>query len=157
MLRKNSRNLERDLLESGINIKLCVHSVREYKRFGKEKLNNQLPGNYKLSSYQSSRRTGWHWNSSRQVRDFIKHFKNPIDWDYAQPISLGCSVGWASDFSSGCDLMVLGFKPQVGLCADSSETGACFGFSVSLSLCPSPSCSLCLSLKSKFKKKEEDR
>ena len=30
------------------------------------------------------------------------------------------------------------FKPRVGLCADSLEPGACFGFCVSLSLCPSP-------------------
>ena len=36
------------------------------------------------------------------------------------------------------DLMVCGFEPHVGLCADSSEPGACFGFWVSLSLCPSP-------------------
>ena len=37
---------------------------------------------------------------------------------------------------SGHDLAVCGFKPRIGLCADSSEPGACFGFCVSLSLCP---------------------
>ena len=60
---------------------------------------------------------------------------------------LGGSVGWASNFGSGHDLAVHGFEPRVGLCADSSEPGACFGFCVSLSLCPSPShaLSICLS------------
>ena len=32
---------------------------------------------------------------------------------------LGGSVGYASDFGSGHDLTVRGFKPSVGLCADS--------------------------------------
>ena len=59
---------------------------------------------------------------------------------------LGGLVGWASDFSSGHDLKVLGFKPRVGLCADSSEPGACFGSCVSLSLCPTPAHALSLSL-----------
>ena len=58
----------------------------------------------------------------------------------------GCSVGCASDFSSGHDLVVHEFEPRVGLCADSSEPGACFGFCVSLSLCPSPALALSLSL-----------
>ena len=45
---------------------------------------------------------------------------------------LGGSDGEASDFSSGCDLAVRDeFKPRVGLCADSSERAACFGFCVS--------------------------
>ena len=43
---------------------------------------------------------------------------------------LGGSVGLASDFSSGHDLAVCEFKPHIGLCADSSEPGACFGFCV---------------------------
>ena len=47
---------------------------------------------------------------------------------------LGGSVGWAPDFSSGHDLTVREFKPRVGLCADSSEPGACFRFCVSPSL-----------------------
>ena len=62
---------------------------------------------------------------------------------------LGDSVSWASDFSLGHDLKVHEFEPRVGLCADSSEPGACFRFCVSLSVCPSPlifSLSLCLSL-----------
>ena len=54
------------------------------------------------------------------------------------PEAPGESVGWVSDFSSGHDLTVCGFKPHVRFCADSSEPGACFGFYVSLSLCPSP-------------------
>ena len=57
---------------------------------------------------------------------------------------LGGSVGWASGFGAGCDLAIREFEPRVGLCADSSEPGACFGFCVSLSL-PLP-CSLSLSI-----------
>ena len=43
-------------------------------------------------------------------------------------------------------LRVREFEPRVGLCADSSDPGACFGFCVSLSLCPSPARALSLSL-----------
>ena len=46
---------------------------------------------------------------------------------------LGGSVGWASDFSSDHDLAVCEFEPHVGLCADSSEPGACSRFCVPLS------------------------
>ena len=62
---------------------------------------------------------------------------------------LGGSVGGASDFGSGHDLTVREFEPHVGLCADSSEPGACFRFCVSLSLCPSPAHALSLTLKNK--------
>ena len=62
---------------------------------------------------------------------------------------LGGSFGEVSDFRSGHDLMVREFEPRIGLCADSSEPGACFGFCVSLSLCPSPALSLSLSLSQK--------
>ena len=50
-------------------------------------------------------------------------------------------------FSPGRDLEVHGFELHVGLCADSSKPGACFGFRVSLSL-PLP-CSRSVSLKNK--------
>ena len=40
-------------------------------------------------------------------------------------------------------------SPHVRLCADSSESGDCFGSCVSFSLCPSPACALSLSLKNK--------
>ena len=60
---------------------------------------------------------------------------------------LGCSIGCASDFSSGHDLTVHEFEPHIGLCADSSESGSCFRFCVSLSLCPSPALTLSLSQK----------
>ena len=50
------------------------------------------------------------------------------------------------DFSSGHDLTVRGFEPCVGLCADGSEPGACFGICVSLSLPLPHSCSVSLSL-----------
>ena len=54
------------------------------------------------------------------------------------------SVERSVDFGSGLDLTAGGFEPGVGLCADSSGPGACFGFCVSLSLCPSPTRALCL-------------
>ena len=50
---------------------------------------------------------------------------------------------------SGHNLMVCEFEPHVGLWADSSEPGACFGFCVSLSLTLPRSCSVSLSLKNK--------
>ena len=53
-------------------------------------------------------------------------------WRGAWRGSVGCQT------SSGHDLAVREFKPRVGLCADGSEPGACFRFSVSLPLCPSP-------------------
>ena len=55
-----------------------------------------------------------------------------------QPGCLHGSVSWASDFGSGHDLMVHEFEPHIGLCADSSKPGACFGFYVSLSLFDPP-------------------
>ena len=58
---------------------------------------------------------------------------------------LGGSVSYVSDFGSGHDPAVCGFKLRVGLCADSSEPGACFRFCVSLSL-PLPARALSLSL-----------
>ena len=61
--------------------------------------------------------------------------------------------GWLSglhaDFGSGLNLVVHQLEPCMGLCADSSEPGACFRFCVSLSLCPSPAHALYLSLKNK--------
>ena len=67
---------------------------------------------------------------------------------------LGGWVGWASDFGFGHDLTACEFKPHVGLCADSSEPGACFRFCVSLSLCPNPlALSLSLSKINKHLKK----
>nr|XP_060511482.1 uncharacterized protein LOC132692753 [Panthera onca] len=50
------------------------------------------------------------------------------------------------DFGSGHDLAVREFEPRVGLCADSSESEACFRFCVSLSLCSPPAHTLSLSL-----------
>ena len=48
--------------------------------------------------------------------------------------------------------LVGGFEPRVGLCADSSEPGACFRFCVSLSAFPSPAHALSLSKINKHKK-----
>ena len=47
---------------------------------------------------------------------------------------LGGSVGEATNFGSGHDLPVCGFQLRIGLCADSSEPGACFRFCLPLSL-----------------------
>ena len=59
--------------------------------------------------------------------------------------------GWLSQLGVGCrsgqGLTVCEFEPRIGLSADSSEPGACFGFCLSLSLCPTPACTLSLSLK----------
>ena len=65
---------------------------------------------------------------------------------------LGGSAGEVSHFSSGHDLVVHGFEPHVGLCADGSEPGAHFGLCVSLSPCPSPANALSLSQKISVKK-----
>ena len=62
---------------------------------------------------------------------------------------LGGSVGLVANFSSGHDLAICEFEPRVGLCADSSEPGAFFGFCVSLSLCLSPVHTLSLSVSQK--------
>ena len=59
----------------------------------------------------------------------------------------GGSVGGASDFGSGHDLTGCGFEPRVGLCADSSDPGVCFGFCVCSSLYPSHAHALSLNNK----------
>ena len=84
--------------------------------------------------------------STAMTDPFPEH--NGLKLDAHKSIQLGRlagSVGEASDFDSGRDLAVRGFEPHIGLCADSSEPGACFTFSVSLSLCPSPASALSLS------------
>ena len=60
------------------------------------------------------------------------------------PGRLAGSVGDAPDFGSGHDLAVREFEPRTRLCADSSGSGACFGFCVSLSLSVLPLLALCL-------------
>ena len=67
-------------------------------------------------------------------------------------ISCRGEPGWLSSLSVWLQLTswsVCGFEPHIGLCADSSEPGACLGFSVSLSLPLPRSLTLTLSLKSK--------
>ena len=46
---------------------------------------------------------------------------------------------------------------HIGLCADSSEPGACFRFYVSLSLCPSATCALSPSFSKINKHKEREK
>ena len=53
--------------------------------------------------------------------------------------------------------MVCGFEPCVGLCASSSEPGACFGFCVSLSLCSSLHPQRWINIKKKERKKERKK
>ena len=67
-------------------------------------------------------------------------------WSQTRQGHLSGSVSQASDFSSGHDLTVCGFKPCVGLCPDSSEPGTCFGFCVSLFLSAPPPMTRSLSL-----------
>ena len=57
---------------------------------------------------------------------------------------LGGSVAWASDFRLGHDLEVREFRPQVRLCANSSEPGACFRFCLPLALSAPPPLMPCL-------------
>ena len=59
---------------------------------------------------------------------------------------LGGSVSETSDLGSGHDRTVRGFEPRVGLWADSSEPGACFGFCVCVSLSAPPPLTLYLFL-----------
>ena len=67
-----------------------------------------------------------------QVFQFLHVLANPCCTCYLNYYRhlghLGGSVGWVSDFGSGHDLTAHGFKPHVGLCADGSEPGVCFGF-----------------------------
>ena len=102
-------------------------------------------------------------------RQNITRYQPSGRWMYVCKLDIG-APGWLSQlgFSSGHDLTARGFKPCVGLCADSSEPGASFGLclpfcpsptlthSVSLSLCPSPR-TLSLSLKNKLKHKENSK
>ena len=97
-------------------------------------------GNFKRLSLRKSHRPG----DVKQV-DF-KLFQNfNCSWG---------SVGGVSDFSSGHDLTVHELEPRDGLCADSSEPGACFGFCVS-SLSAPPVFTLSLSLSKISKQKEK--
>ena len=54
------------------------------------------------------------------------------------------------NFGLGHNLTVRAYEPHIGLCTDSLEPGACFGFCVSLFLfAPPPTYTLFLSLKNK--------
>ena len=64
------------------------------------------------------------------------------DWLQLNLHQIHRAPGWLSWLSihlgSSHDLKVHEFQPCVGLCATSSEPGACFRFCVSFSLSPSP-------------------
>ena len=76
-------------------------------------------------------------------------------WREAEETLWGAWVAQSVKHSTWAQVMISQFvssKSQVGLCADSSEPGACFGFCVALSLCVSPTPTvhaLSLSLKNK--------
>ena len=82
------------------------------------------------------------WNIDKQIVVYSNNVIHIDEKEWKQPAAikwmnlglLGCSVGWASNFSSGHDLTVHEFEPCIRLCADSSEPGAYFRFCVSL--CP---------------------
>ena len=57
--------------------------------------------------------------------------------------------GWLSLLSDQL-WTVRELQPRIGLCADSSELGACLGFCVSLSLCPFPAHALSLLVSQKW-------
>ena len=81
-------------------------------------------------------------NRSGAILSFI-HSTNILSaWGAWEAQSVECLT------NSGHDLVDHELEPPVGLCADGSEPGACFGFCVSLSLipCPPPRCALSLSL-----------
>ena len=86
----------------------------------------------KLTSHRDQ-----HYRLARNIRKTMRH--------------LGGSVGEASNFRSGHDLTVYGFKSHIRLCADSLEPGACFRFCV-LPLSAPPLLALCLSLSQKINK-----
>ena len=86
--------------------------------------------------------TEGHWRLGLEVRciGFEKLFLGVPGWPSRLSIRLRLK---------SCDLRVCGFKPRIGLCADSSEPGARFGLCISLSLCPSPAGVLSHSLSQK--------
>ena len=86
------------------------------------------------------------WKSSRGLVEGL-HFL------YKSELYRGClgsSVSWASDFSSGHDLMVPEFEPRIGLCANSLES---VSDSVSPSLSDLSLLMLCLCLSLSLKNK----
>ena len=88
------------------------------------------------------------------MQEYVEKFVH-LNWKFlGVPGSFSGSI---LDFGSGHDLTVRGFEPRVGLCADSLQPRACFGFCVSLSPSlsdPPPVHALSLSLGNKRLKKK---
>ena len=104
---------------------------------------------------KSSRNTRCHWATGLEShwvawRSQVQAGPVLLTWlqgpEQRPPGAPGWLIRLSADFGSGHDLTVRRFGPRVGLCADSSEPGACFRFCVSLSLCLFPSHTLSLSL-----------
>ena len=94
----------------------------------------------------------WIWGSTSHLLVQPCDYIYPNTDHFKMMDVLGClggSVSWVSDFGSGHDLVVHGFEPHIGLCADSSEPGVCFVDSVSLPLSAPSQLILCLSLSEK--------
>ena len=62
---------------------------------------------------------------------------------------MGTWVAQSVKLVTSAQVMISQFETLIGLCADSLESGDCFGFCVSLSLCPTPAHALFLSLSNK--------
>ena len=85
----------------------------------------------------------WELDSNRKaaINNVITNFKLPtvpfLSLDFKKDCVTGVP-GWLSqlsvDLGSGHDLMAHEFKHHFGLCADSSEVGACFRFCLQLSV-----------------------
>ena len=81
----------------------------------------------------------------RQVDIGLDRYRR-IDRTEIDNIYRGTWVAPSVEHPTSAQVMILvrGFEPRVGLCADSSEPGACLRFCVSLFLCLSPSRALSL-------------
>uniref|UniRef100_A0ABI7WM50 protein-tyrosine-phosphatase n=1 Tax=Felis catus TaxID=9685 RepID=A0ABI7WM50_FELCA len=86
------------------------------------------------TKYQSSRSSPSQTIDDEPVLFWFLHFQS-VTHGYFVKYQHFRGAWWLNRLSgSGHDLPVRGFEPRVGLCADSSEPGACFGFCLSLSL-----------------------
>ena len=88
-----------------------------------------------------NKRTACFGSSERIPKQGFLFLVLPLERNNQQDTYLKIPRGaWVaqSNFASGHYLTVGGFKPRIGLSADTSEPGACFRFCISLSLSPSP-------------------
>ena len=128
---------------SGARPRACVASERKLASVDSTRSTNPQPwaaAHICLKSRQALR------TRADSLLPFCVFSKVPMVSGITFKAEIMVAPGWLSRLIVRLRLTVCGFEPRVGLCADSSEPGACFGFCVFLSLCPSPACVLCLSL-----------